>query len=366
MKTNYIGSIKYFLLFLIFGIAAALFIVYIKKPELLRNLMEPVQIVSSVAKEPKILKKTDGRINVLLLGVDSRSGGSAAGTYLTDTIMVVSVDEKGENPVLISIPRDLWVENNATKSKINAFYAINKNSLKSQKDPDYEEKSIQEFKKVVESVVGIPIHYYVIVGFDAFNESIDSVGGITVDVENTFDDYEYPIEGKENAFPESERYMHVHFDKGKQEMDGKKALIYARSRHSTNPVESGDFARSRRQQKVLEALKDKILSKDVLLNLDSLKGLYQSYKDNVQTDVSLTETILFVQSIGNKELNVGNIEKIVFSNEVFDESRPGSGLLIVPSEEDRVNKYNNQYVLVPEKGSFDSFHALIRKTIFSN
>src|SRR3990167_7312250 len=226
---------KYIFAFLItIGIISGL-ILKSKYPEALANIFKPVSVVSKAIVDGH-LKTTDGRTNILILGMDKRSPGNHnVSSILTDTIMVVSIDEKGEKPVVISVPRDLWVPE--TKSKINEV-----NTLSSQ--------NINLTKKAVETVIGMPIHYYVLVGFDAFKDSVDAVGGIDVIVDETFDDYIYPIEGMEDAIPEGLRYEYLHFDAGSQTMNGETALKYARSRHSTNLNEQGDFARARRQQKV--------------------------------------------------------------------------------------------------------------------
>ncbi|KKT87778.1 MAG: LytR/CpsA/Psr family protein, partial [Candidatus Moranbacteria bacterium GW2011_GWC2_45_10] len=138
---------------------------------------------------------------------------------------------------------------------------------------------------------GIPIHYHVMVSFDLFQEIIDILGGVEVTVDTAFTDYAYPIENMENnrcGRTEEEikkmeeegksdleiyfcRYEEIVFNQGTQTMDGETALKFVRSRHGNNN-EGTDFARSRRQQKIITAIKNKSLSIQTLVNPAKLKN----------------------------------------------------------------------------------------------
>ncbi len=357
------SKIKYFIFFLLtvfilIGIGFKSVI-----PNQMAGFFKPVSVISQVVPETK-LKSDDGRTNILVLGIDSRTGSASTGiAALTDTIMIISLDENGKKPVLISVPRDLWVSQ--IPSKINAVFPLVLRTEKSKtQDINAANKvAINTTISAVREVVGLPIHYYVVVGFDVFKETIDSVGGLKINVEKTFDDYLYPIEGMEAAPVESDRYLHVHFDAGQQILTGEKALQYARSRHSVNAEEAGDFARARRQQKVVDALKSTILSSETLLNPVKLKDLYTSYKENVTTDISLSDALLFYKF---SDLELGGISQIVLSNEREEPNLKGSGTLVSPDKEERDQKYGGQYVLVPNDRTYDNIHALIRNVLFAD
>lgn len=357
------SKIKYFILFvltffLLIGIGFRSII-----PDQIAGFFKPVSVISQVVTDTK-LKSDDGRINILVLGIDSRTGVSKVGVpALTDTIMVVSIDENGKKPVLISVPRDLWVPE--IPSKINSVYPLVLSSEKRKTDDVSlaNKSAIESTISAVQEVVGIPIHYYVIVGFDVFKDAVDSVGGIKINIDKSFDDDLYPIEGMEAAPNESDRYLNVHFDAGTQVLNGEMALKFARSRHSTNIDEQGDFARARRQQKVIEALKGTILSSKTFLNPIKLKDLYSSYTQNIQTDISLPDMLLFYKF---SDLQIGNISQIVLSNEKEDPNMFGSGTLIAPLIEEREQKFNGQYVLVPGDRTYDNIHALIRNVLFTD
>lgn len=347
MVKNTLLLAKYVFLLVVTVLAIVGVVLKSKRPEIIRAIFDQSSVVSEVVPEGKI-KSTDGRTNILILGMDARSRDNTnVKSILTDTIMVVSVDGNASKPVIISIPRDLWLDE--TKSKINAVYEL------TGEDP-------QMIVDAVEMVIGIPIHYYGIVGFGAFKDVINTVDGIKIYVPESFDDYKYPIEGKENAIPESGRYEHVHFKQGWQTMDAETALKYARSRYATNPDQRGDFARARRQHEVLMATKNKILSTGILLKPSTIRNLYKDYKRNVKTNLTFTDAVLFANQYKNAD--IGAVKKIVLSNESTDSGKLGSGTLTSPEEKERNERYGGQYVLRPAYGTFDFIHAMVRKALF--
>ena len=322
---------------------------------LLKSLFTPISIASKQFTKDSI-KETDGRTNILILGSDQRSPKSTVNSILTDTIMIVSIGKESEDVVLISIPRDLWVEQ--INEKINALYAWNYYPYQGRG------RDVEKVKDKIYEITGLQMHYYALVGFNAFVDAIDAVGGIEINVPNGFVDYEYPIEGKENAPVESDRYMTIRFEQGNQIMDGVKALQYARSRHATNPSEAGDFARARRQQAVLASLKNKMLKSDTFLNPQKVSELYDAYQKNVETDITIRE-VLYFSSIAI-QFKDADFDKIVISDEPQNDKFPGSGLLITPSQEDRQKLYSNKYVLIPKTGSYQEIKVLIRKHLFGD
>jgi anionic cell wall polymer biosynthesis LytR-Cps2A-Psr (LCP) family protein len=230
--------------------------------------------------------------NYLLLGY---GGGGHSGGKLTDTVMIASLRPDDHMIALISLPRDLWVQfpvngDQLSGWKLNAAYALGSD------DRGYPRKLAQYTgthgggelaKYAVNKATGLQIDRYVAVDFASFTKTVDLVNGVDVKVERTFDDYQYPIEGKEedtcgksqeeltaiNATVSAEqaeklfgcRYEHLHFDRGTQHMDGTTALKFARSRHSAQ--DGNDFGRSERQKLVILALKDKMLQVSFLPKL---------------------------------------------------------------------------------------------------
>ncbi|MCL4382231.1 MAG: LCP family protein [Patescibacteria group bacterium] len=197
------------------------------------------------------VKQTGGTTNLLILGV---SGGSHAGSDLTDTMILTSFNSPKEKTILVSLPRDIWSPTLA--AKINSAYHYGQ-----EKGPG---EGLNLAKTTTEEITGLPVHYVAKIDLAGVKEIVDLLGGVEVNIDRSFDDYKFPIEGKENDLCNGDkeykcRYQKVHFDAGRQILTGEQALKYLRSRHAEGD-EGTDFARSQRQQKILLALKDKIFS----------------------------------------------------------------------------------------------------------
>jgi polyisoprenyl-teichoic acid--peptidoglycan teichoic acid transferase len=221
----------------------------------------PAPAGTAVAQAPELPEWTgQGRINVLLLGIDHRDDEPIDGSR-SDTIMVVSIDPPTRAVVMISLPRDLWVSiPGHYNQRINAAHAAGGPSL---------------VARTVEANFGIPIRYFARIDFRGFEQIVDAIGGVIIDVERTIKDDEYPTEDY--------GIMRLFIPPGPQLMDGKLALQYARSRHSEN-----DFGRARRQQRLLVAMRDRGLQLNILPKVPSLIGLVQRA---LQTDVPVTDML---------------------------------------------------------------------------
>jgi LCP family protein required for cell wall assembly len=313
--------------------------------------------------ELKIEEKT-GNINVLFLG---KGGGRHEGPDLTDTIIVASINPDKNTVTLISIPRDLWIPDLA--AKINTAYAYGQEKNKQGK---------VLAKSVVSKVTGKQIDYVLVVDFNAFIKLVDHLGGIDVNVRKTLDDYKYPIAGKEedpcgkteeeiidfskqiatgaakteDIFPC--RYKHIHFDAGVQNMSGEQALEFVRSRYGING-EGSDFARSQRQQDVINAIRDKSLSLGIILNPFKVMGIFNIIKDNIDTNADIREIDDFM-NLANK------IQRAKVTNVVIDygdEEEKRNGLLVNPPLSE-AKKF--QWVLIPRigDGNFSEIHEYIK------
>jgi len=197
-------------------------------------------------------------------------------------------------------------------------------------------------------ILNIPIDYYVRVDFTSFAKIIDTLNGIEVNVANTLDDYKYPILGNENA-PWEERYEHLHINQGWQKMNGSLALKYARSRHALGR-EGSDFARAKRQQKILQAIKDKVNSFTVLLNPVKISSLISQIQDNFNTNFKIWEML----QLWNNYQGIKNEEIIT---KVIDNSP--SGLLT------DIITVDGAYILTPRGGDFTEIQYLVNN-IFSD
>jgi len=179
------------------------------------------------------------------------------------------------------------------------------------------------------------------VDFSGLKDIVDALGGITVNVENTFCDYNYPTELKGDT-------RKVCFTAGPQQMNGVKALQYSRSRHALG-VEGSDFARSKRQQKVLLAIKEKALSGSTVFNpkkvLDLMSALGKHLKTNFATN-DFARLFELSKSVDTSTIITKN----------FDNSP--TGYLISDSST------SAGYILVPKTGNWKEIQGVI-KNIFA-
>lgn len=205
------------------------------------------------------------RMNVLLLGV---GGEGHEGSQLTDTIILASIDLKEKRVGMLSIPRDTaYPLGGGRFEKINAVNAYF--------EQDHPGEGAKRTAEAFSTLLEQPIDHVIKIDFAGFAKFVDALGGIQVNVERSFTDYQYPTADK--------KWMTVSFKKGVQTMDGKTALIYARSRHGNNG-EGSDFARSRRQQIVIMAVRNKLLSLGTLTDHRALANLYTAITNHIQTD----------------------------------------------------------------------------------
>ncbi len=305
------------------------------------------------------LKKTQDRINILLLGV---GGGIHQGPDLTDTMIFASLDPENNKVTLVSVPRDLWITD--LNARINTAYSTAEAKQKG--------GGILLSNAVVKKVIGHAIDYTVKIDFDGFVKTLDILGGIDIDVQSTFDDYKYPIAGRENdscGYSDEDigtfvatisaeieiqekficRYKHLHFDKGVTHIDGEAALEFVRSRHAEGS-NGTDFARSKRQEQVIKAVKDKIFSINFLLNPAKIVSVYGALKGSIDTNIKEGEIDDFIK-LANK-MREAKIESAVLDYGDNQEERPG--LLVNPPIS---SVYENQWVLIPRVGN-DNFSEI--------
>jgi len=262
----------------------------------------------------------EGNVNVLVLG---KSGIGHDAPDLTDTILFASVSD--EKVALISLPRDIWVPE--IRAKLNSAYYYGGLSLA---------------KSTTQAIIGQPVNYGLVIDFSGFKNTINVLGGIEVDVKNSFVDEKYPIEGKENDPCLPCRYETLHFAAGKQLMDGETALKFVRSRNAVGD-EGTDIAREARQQLVIAAIKEKVLSPEVFLNPLKLKSLWGEILGSVETDIDQRALAVLARKVLGAR---GSI-----SSNVIPED-----LLVQPSVSKR---YDNQYVFIPKSGDWDQVQEWI-------
>jgi LCP family protein required for cell wall assembly len=213
------------------------------------------------------------RVSLLLMGLDLRDWESGGGPPRTDTMLLLTVDPLTRTAGMLSIPRDLWVNipGGFEYGRINTAYQLGEVYAY----PDGGGPGLA--MDTVEELLGVPIDYYAQIDFDAFMQFIDEIGGIDVYVPK-----------KTKIDPLGSKNNNRTLRRGDWHMNGKIALAYARSRDG----EGGDFDRAARTQDVAMAIRNKILSAEMLPDLIAKSGiLYNQLQDGIHTNLSLDEAV---------------------------------------------------------------------------
>ncbi len=219
----------------------------------------------------------DGKINILLLGI---GGDGHDGSQLTDTIILASLDRQNKRIGLLSIPRDLaYPLGNGRFQKINAVNAY--------AEKEHPGQGAAYTAQAFEKLLDLRIDRVVKVDFAGFEKFIDALGGVDITVEKTFSDSSFPTDDRG---PNPFKYTTVTFKKGTEHMDGARALTFVRSRHGSNG-EGSDFARSHRQQLVLDAVRTKMFSLGTLSNPQKITELWSAVSSHVQTDLTAWDAL---------------------------------------------------------------------------
>lgn len=270
-----------------------------------------------------LIGQNEDRINILLLGI---GGPGHDGPYLSDTNIIVSIKPSTNEIALISVPRDLAAKIDGHGwRKINSADAFGEAELPGM-GGDYA-------RKIFEENFNLKIPYFIRIDFTAFEEIINDVGGITVNVPVAFTDSAYP--------GENFSFQTISFETGTQNMNGERALKYARSRHGNNG-EGSDFARARRQQLILEALKQKMLSMGTYANPNRLQEIYSSLATHVSTNLNFAE-MGFLASYAK---DISGSKRLVL------DSSPGGFLINTTGE-------NGAFMLSPKTGNFDTINSAV-------
>jgi LCP family protein required for cell wall assembly len=248
------------------------------------NGVERVDAFDQVPEDSRPVKEEAAKeaLNFLVLGSDTRDPENTGGSR-SDTIIVAHLAHDRSSAQLISIPRDTWVhvpksadgKNGNTNAKINAAYAWG---------------GIPLVVQTVEEYTGVRIDHVAVVDFAGFKEIVDALGGVDINVEESFT-------STHSLNPDGRR----EFTQGLQTMDGAAALDYARERYAFT---DGDFARIRHQQQVIKAILDKASSGGLLANPGKLNSFLRATADAVAVDKTLS---IFDMATELRHLRSGNL-----------------------------------------------------------
>ncbi len=260
-------------------------------------------------------------INILLLGIDQRPGEH--GYYRTDTMILLHVNPKTGDVGMISFPRDLWVQvPGFWETRINSAHVIGDAK-------NYPGGGPALAKKTVESLIGQPVDYYVRINFEGFRKLLEEIGCIDIDVPKLIDDPTFP--------DDNYGYDPLYLEPGHYCMDADLALKYARTRH----VDS-DFGRMQRQQQVLMAIKDKVLSTGELPHLVARAPvLLNILSDSIQTDMPLSKMI----SLSNmaRKMNLDHIRRLIIDADMVEPTITEKGAAVLMPKMDVIQAAINDF-----------------------
>ena len=296
---------------------------------------------------------SNGRSNFLILGTSEDDPGHG-GADLTDSMLVVSIDQKNKNIFMFSVPRDLYVDYGMGCSagyagKINAFFMC----VNTDTTTEAEQDRLTQTQKLVGDIFGLDIQYGIHVNHTVIKEAVDAVGGIDVDVQGS--DGAPGVLDRNFDWRCNYKCYLVKYDNGVHHLDGEHALFLAQARGDIAPtygLGNSNFDREKNQQKILIALKEKAMSTGTLSNLGTVTKLLDSFGNNLRTNIQASE----IQTLMR-------VASEVKSNDVRTLSLFGDDNSVVTS-----GSYGGASVVMPSAGIFDysGIQTFIKKNLSSD
>lgn len=264
------------------------------------------------------------RVNFLIMGY---GGSSHDGAYLTDSLVVISLMPQSHHTTLISVPRDLWVQNPANSgnySKINTVYT---QASRNNADPVAGGNAVAQ---KISLITGLRVDYWLTINFAGFQDFINAVGGVDVNVPDSFT-ARYPANDNPAVNP---NWITVKFKRGVQHMDGRRAIVYARARYVLdNPAEGSDFARSQRQQLIMKAALTKMKQWQTWPHMF---GALDKLEHTLYANLSLADLTQFALKM---DLNAAHRAGLSNANVLVDATSDDGQAILLPQ--------NNDWALIP-------------------
>lgn len=287
------------------------------------GFFNPTPALTSVMDQDYVMpKQDDNRINILIMGIEGQDDPNAAvgGPLLTDSIEVFSYDKTTKKSSLISIPRDLYV----------TIYGDNKDKLNTAYQYGYYHTTdgLQFVKEKISQITGVYIDHVVIFDFSSFKQIVDALGGIDVTLDK--------------PFTETEQWGYAFsLPAGKNHLDGQSALYYVRSRYSTS-----DFDRSRRQQQIMFAVKNKILAMNFLSDPVKTFAILNLVRNDILTDITIWDIKDLMDLV--RQVNFSLVDRTVISTDNLVQQGTGP---------------DNAFILLPKAGNLSGVKQLFANSL---
>lgn len=296
-------------------------------------------ILDIIQSQP-LKEDANGRSNILILGTSEDDPGHG-GAYLTDSMMVMSIDQHKKIVDMFSIPRDLYVEygmacNSGYQGKINEYFNCVNSDWKSK---SAEDERLTKTRQFIGSIFGIDIQYGVHVNNTVIKQAVDAVGGVDVDIQGD-GDVPYGVQPGsilDRNFDWRCNYTCylVKYSPGVHHIDGLHALFLAQARGDTAPtygLARSNFDREINQQKIIVALKEKAASSGTFTNPLKVTGLLDALGNNLRTNFE-TKEIRTLMRLGS-EIDSKNINRLNLSDgdkAVVESGQEGGASVVVPT-----------------------------------
>lgn len=269
--------------------------------------------IFDIVSQAKPLKEdANGRSNILIFGTSEDDPHEHDGATLTDSVMIVSVDQHKKVAAITSVPRDLWVEYDTScisgyQGKINVVYQCAGGA-----DDGDVAKGAAALRKKVGEVYGLDIQYSVKVGYKAVEQAVDAVGGVDIVIES---DDPRGILDRNFDWECNFKCNLVKYPNGPAHLDGKHALMLSRARNDAGGygLSRGNFDREKNQQKILVALRNKAASAGTLANPVAASKLIDSLGDNIRTNFDSGEVRTLVNLA--RDIKESNIDRFSLIDE---------------------------------------------------
>ena len=257
-----------------------------------------------IAQNEPLKEDANGRSNFVVFGTaEDDEGGEHGGANLTDSIMVVSIDQDKKDAYMVSLPRDLWVQYEMPadggvctvgyQGKLNAQYFC------ASDDGTNEQAGAEALASKVGNITGLDVQYYVHLNFTAVVEAVNAVGGVDVTI-NSSDPR--GILDRNFDWKCGYRCYFVNYKNGETvHLDGEHALALARARNAAGGygLPNGNFDREKNQQLIIKALREKAVSAGTLTNLGAVTGLIDAMGNNLRTNID-TKEVRTLMDLGTK------------------------------------------------------------------
>lgn len=280
-----------------------------------------------------LVQDSNGRSNFLILGTSEDDRGHD-GADLTDSMLIVSVDQNKKDIYMFSVPRDLYVQYGMAcpagySGKINSYFSC----VNFEDTPDAEQERLSSTQKFIGEIFGLDIQYGIHVNHTVIKEAVDAVGGVDVDIQGSNGDpgvFDRNFDWRCNYTC----YL-VKYDNGIHHLDGEHALFLSMARGDIAPtygLGNSNFDREKNQQKILIALRDKAMTTGTLTNIGTVTKLFDTLGNNLRTNIKTNEIRTLMQVANDiKSADIHTLSLVGDENPLMTSGNYNGASVVMPS-----------------------------------